>query len=529
MQGSTKGRLLSGAMMIMIVSSACSNIASTPAKRGTTPSAQSPGQLLYSEYCMPCHGVTGAGDGRLSYLLYPKPRDFTSGRFKLRSTVSGELPTNDDLAKIIVNGMPGTAMPSFYFLDAAEIKALVDQVKQLGGFADELPVSVELLPPPAETERLVVLGKQLYSDLGCNQCHGNTGKGDGPSASLLIDDSGYPIQVRDFTRGTYLGGGSVEDLYLRFVTGMTGTPMPSYLEILEDVGESDQERQEMLWGLVYYVKSLETADARAERNIPPVDGSIFTQKVADTLTEADLNNPRGAVWKTVPAVSIPISRLWQRGGQNLNYVDVKALYNNRYLAVLLEWEDGTENGANYRVQDFQDAAAVQFSLSGEPGFHGMGSPVNPANIWFWKAEWQWRQDRDQVPDIELAYGRRASDGDVETYPFEMAELTYLPGRDAGNISSIEEILTPVEDVNAAGPETLTPQPDDAQNVLGKGVWDGRKWRVVLVSEMNSSRGQDVQFHAGGTYPVAFAVWDGSERDRDGQKMISTWYTLVFQQ
>ncbi len=521
MQASTKGRFLLGAMMIMIVSFACSNRASIPA-------AQSPGQLLYGEYCLLCHGGTGAGDGRLAYVLYPKPRDFTSGLFKLRSTASGELPTNDDLVKTIMNGMPGTAMPSFYFLDAAEIDSLVDQVKQLGGFADKTPVPVGMLPAPAEAERLVVLGKQLYSDLGCNQCHGNTGRGDGPSASTLQDDWGYPIQVRDFTRGTYLGGGSVEELYLRFVTGMTGTPMPSYLEILEDVGESDQERQDMLWGLVYYVKSLETADARADRNIPPADGSILTQKVADSLTEADLNNPRGEVWKAAPAVSIPISRLWQRGSDNLDYVDVKVLYNDRYLAVLLEWEDGTEDGANYRVQDFQDAAAVQFSLSGEAGFHGMGSPVNAANIWFWKAEWQWRQDHDQAPDIEIAYSRRVSDGDVETYPSEMAELTYLPGRNAGNIASTVEILTPVEDVNAAGPETLTPQPDNAQNVLGKGVWDGRKWRVVLMGEMNSTRGEDVQFGAGGTYPVAFAVWNGSEADRNGQKMISTWYTLVLQ-
>ena len=151
MPASKNGRLLPGAMMIIIVSFACSNIASVPAKRGTIPAAQSAGQLLYSEYCMPCHGGTGAGDGPLAYVLYPKPRDFTSGRFKLRSTVDGELPTNNDLAKTIVNGMPGTAMPSFYFLDTAEIIARVDQVKQLGGFAEKTAVAGEVLSRLAET------------------------------------------------------------------------------------------------------------------------------------------------------------------------------------------------------------------------------------------------------------------------------------------------------------------------------------------------------------------------------------------
>lgn len=529
MQAVRTFRLVASAYMIAIIAVACAMIATPPAEPGASAVVtQSPAELLYAEYCMDCHGTAGAGDGRLAYLLYPKPRDFTSGSFKIRSTPSGETPTDYDLAKTIADGMPGTAMPAFRFLNTEQINSLVTHVKQLGRFQDKEPVPITIPSPPTRSEKLVSVGRQLYVDLGCNQCHGAGGMGDGPSASLLKDDQGYPIQVRDFTRGTYLGGGSVEDIYLRFVTGMSGTPMPSYLEILQDVGESDQERQDMLWGLVYFVKSLETDESKVDRTIPPEDGSIISRKVESSLKGADLSNPRGEVWSAIPAADIPISRLWQKGDDNLDFVSVKSVHNNSHLAVMLEWVDATNEDAVYRIQDFQDAAAVQFSLSGKPGFHGMGSAANPVNIWLWKAEWQLRSENERAPDIELAYGNRASDSDVETYPSEIAELAYLPGRDVGNILSGAVIVSPVEDANAAGPETLSPQRAEAQDVLGSGEWTGEKWRVVFVRKMDVEGGDDIRLNTGESYPIAFAVWDGAQGDRNGQKMVSTWYNLVIQ-
>ncbi|MEE9163023.1 MAG: c-type cytochrome, partial [Candidatus Neomarinimicrobiota bacterium] len=252
--------MLLGAYLIAIIAVACAALTTLPSEpEGGVARSQTPGQALYGEYCRDCHGSGGAGDGRLAYLLYPKPRDFTSKLFKLRSTATGEMPADEDLAKTLRNGMPGTGMPAFQVLDEQQITTLVAHVKQLGGFPVEPPIAVVVPTPPARSQQLVDLGRQLYSDLGCHQCHGAAGRGDGPAADALMDDWGYAIQVRDFTRGTYLGGGSVEDIFVRFVTGMSGTPMPSYLEILSEVGESEQERQEMLWGLAYFVKSLEVA------------------------------------------------------------------------------------------------------------------------------------------------------------------------------------------------------------------------------------------------------------------------------
>src|SRR5689334_7364553 len=44
------------------------------------------GRAVYGTHCVECHGKSGRGDVPASPLLLPRPRDFTMGRFKLRST-----------------------------------------------------------------------------------------------------------------------------------------------------------------------------------------------------------------------------------------------------------------------------------------------------------------------------------------------------------------------------------------------------------------------------------------------------------
>src|SRR3990167_8517237 len=72
------------------------------------------GEALYAQKCAVCHAVTGKGDGVAEFVLFPKPRDLTSGKFKIRSTSS--LPTDDDLFRVVTQGIPGTAMPSWTVL-----------------------------------------------------------------------------------------------------------------------------------------------------------------------------------------------------------------------------------------------------------------------------------------------------------------------------------------------------------------------------------------------------------------------------
>lgn len=84
---------------------------------------------LYREHCVHCHGITGDGAGPTASFLNPYPRDFRLGKFKFKSTPLGIPPTHDDLERILIQGVPGTAMPSFRRLPAEEIAALVDYVK----------------------------------------------------------------------------------------------------------------------------------------------------------------------------------------------------------------------------------------------------------------------------------------------------------------------------------------------------------------------------------------------------------------
>jgi mono/diheme cytochrome c family protein len=86
---------------------------------------------LYREHCAHCHGISGDGAGPTAAFLNPYPRDYRKGQFKFKSTPVGQKPTHDDLKRIVLEGIPGTAMPSFKLLPDLEVEALVDYVKYL--------------------------------------------------------------------------------------------------------------------------------------------------------------------------------------------------------------------------------------------------------------------------------------------------------------------------------------------------------------------------------------------------------------
>ncbi|MCA9454053.1 MAG: cytochrome c, partial [Nitrospira sp.] len=84
--------------------------------RPAPPSAEQveAGKRVYFTKCVWCHGVNGAGDGPGADRLWPRPRNFNAGTFKIRHTASGELPLIDvDLFQTVTHGLPGSAMPSW--------------------------------------------------------------------------------------------------------------------------------------------------------------------------------------------------------------------------------------------------------------------------------------------------------------------------------------------------------------------------------------------------------------------------------
>ena len=231
------------------------------------------GRDIYVMACLPCHGVDGKGDGSVAAMLSPRrapqPRDFTSAEFKLRSTPSGQLPTTADLFRTVTEGIRGPGgvmtiglrgyriMPSFRHMPEAQRLEVIEYVKSLNRrFWERGEVKIVSVPtPPPATPERIARGKQLYADAECLACHGEQGRGDGPSAQTLKDNRELPIAATDLTRPERFKSGSrPEDVYRTLVTGLAGTPMPSYGDSLEP---------DQTWDLVYYVQSLSRDGRRA--------------------------------------------------------------------------------------------------------------------------------------------------------------------------------------------------------------------------------------------------------------------------
>src|SRR5215510_7202509 len=105
------------------------------APRGNSAPATSPeidrGKLVYEQHCAACHGVSGNGNGPATVWLFPKPRNFNAGLFKVQSTPAGSLPTDEDLFQTITRGMAGSSMPSFTYLTEEQRRDVVQYVKFL--------------------------------------------------------------------------------------------------------------------------------------------------------------------------------------------------------------------------------------------------------------------------------------------------------------------------------------------------------------------------------------------------------------
>jgi cytochrome c oxidase cbb3-type subunit 2 len=211
------------------------------------------GQKIYLESCAACHGAQGDGKGPEADRLKIKPRDFTGGIYKFRSTPSGSLPLDRDIFRSISQGIRITSMLPQLHLTEKERWAVTEHLKTFSErFKTEKPRKPIAVPAAPQRDReLVPLGKQLYMDAGCPQCHGADGKGDGESAKELRDDWGRPISPTDLTLRAFKSGPGPADLYRTISTGLNGTPMPSYGDVL-----SEKQR----WAVVHYLLSIATRE-----------------------------------------------------------------------------------------------------------------------------------------------------------------------------------------------------------------------------------------------------------------------------
>jgi len=212
--------------------------------------AQPRGKAVYDAHCVECHGRSGKGDGPSAAFLVPRPRDFTTGKYKIRSTESGTMPSDDDLIASVRRGLYGTAMPGWdRLLSDADIKDVVQYVKALSPqFETQPPRPIALGAGLPSSPASVARGALVYGRLQCGKCHGSDGRGAGAVTTAFEDDWRMPLRAADLTEPwTFHGGATSRDIYLRFRAGMTGTPMPAFAD-----AASDAE----MWDLANYVVSL---------------------------------------------------------------------------------------------------------------------------------------------------------------------------------------------------------------------------------------------------------------------------------
>jgi mono/diheme cytochrome c family protein len=218
----------------------------------------------YRRYCAGCHGELGDGNGENAGWLDPKPRDFTTATFKCRSTPTGTLPTDEDLFDTISRGVTNSNMPIWNTFTKQQRADLVALIKTFSPrWEKERPVDpIQVPAEPPVTIESIAHGKELYTKLECWKCHGPEGKGDGPSAATLTDSKDQPIRPYNFAAGKddsrFKCGSTNRDIYKIFMTGIDGTPMPSFAD---NIQPSDA------WDLVHFLRTLQVQRHSKENDV----------------------------------------------------------------------------------------------------------------------------------------------------------------------------------------------------------------------------------------------------------------------
>ena len=250
------------------------------------------------------------------------------------------------------------------------------------------------------------------------------------------------------------------------------------------------------------------------------------------------------------------------------YVFVKAATNGKEIAVHLEYNDPTRNDIMVTSQQYKDQVAIMFPVnqSGEEPPFTMGGDGERVNIWQWKATWNNEgKTSGSMADMEDQYAYMAM-GSAGYYMYEpdgklsgidtahqsgtktgsyknrgagdiskrstnidfgmgQNEGVFNTGRATGNILSDARMrVSSVEDLNAEGFSTLTTQAH--QDVDGEGNWRNNRWAVVFKRALKTGDSNDTQF-GGGKTPMAIAIWNGNNKERNGQKAVTQWNTLHY--
>ena len=469
------------------------------------------GKALYLKNCAQCHGEKGDGAGYATPHLSPTPRDFTSAKFKVRTTPNGTLPTHQDLVNIIRRGMPYTSMPAWPNLTDQEVSDLAYFITSFSpdfSNAELVPKPVELPSAPGTTNESIELGKKLYVETGCVKCHGNLGRGDGPSAPTLTDDFMRPIRAANLSQSwTFRGGSSREDIFRTMSTGLNGTPMPSF---------TDSLTPEQRWAITDYIVSLSGTDGPGYTNL------VVAKPVQDPI---DLTKG-AASFEAAPVARFPILGQITEPGRSFHppatSVTVQAVYDTESIALLVRWHDmGSDRSG-------KNGPTLPVPLEEEESAPGGAQPSadNP----FGDAEVTAQQpaaDPFAEATAPAAQASEFSDAVAVQIPSQVPAGARKPYFIFGDAQSPVDLwffdLARQEPLQFTGRGSADVVPNDTGDVTGVANYDQGEWSVIFKRPLRPTSGAALT--AGQFMPVAFSVWDGFSRERGNRRGLTVWWSL----
>jgi DMSO reductase family type II enzyme heme b subunit len=494
------------------------------------------GKRVYFTKCVWCHGVDGAGDGPGADRLWPRPRNFNQGTFKIRHTASGELPLFDaskpvpgqnDLFETVTHGLPGSAMPSWEGILTEEqrlqvLSFVTTELVKDRKFTDKASetqtiLQLSALKPKPATEESLKRGSELIVEKKCIECHGPDGRGEG-NAFNLKDDWGFSIQPADWHkwwnfRGSRRDPYNVANIFRTFSTGVNGTPMPSF---------ADNTTIDERWDIANWVNFLCERDK--DGNPLPIDPLTDKPKINFVVPAALVpeggeisNDPENEMWKKASRRYVAMGgQITHKPRNFVNRIDdiwVSALYNDKSLVYLLEWDDRTKSVAegklpwaptqvNLDIKEQDPKTGEEGSIAANQNKYTV---YNDAIAIETPVKW-----KELPPPIKP----RFLFGSNEQFPVDIvkweADGSIRAFKGTGWDKDFEERDTYEENLKVL-----------------KAEWKNGRWYVMIQRPLGNKKDQDYDedtfFEMGQYIPTVFFAWDGHNGDAGRKMAMSAFY------
>ena len=490
------------------------------------------GKKIYLKNCSQCHGDKGDGEGYAAPHLHPKPRDFTAGKFKVRTTPNGALPTHQDLVAIIRRGMPYTSMPAWPNLSDQEVSDVAYFITTFSpdfSNAEKAPQPMSLPGAPKATKESIELGKKLYAETGCARCHGTLGRGDGPSAPTLVDDWKNPIRPADLAQSwTFRGGSSREDIFRTMSTGLNGTPMPSFLDAL---------KPEQRWAITDFIVSLSGSNG-------PGYSNLVSRQARPGSDRPGKGNREFPIRARGP---LPAHRADHRAGARVPSSDdvgdrpgdLRRRLGGRPRSMARH-----ERGEDREERPDAASASVRGrggGTSGRPArrlarrsFSGGGSlgeaGGSKGSVWGGAEAAPTQQPPKNPFEEEAAPAAQASefsDAVAIQIPSQVPTGARKPYFIFGDVQNPVDLwffdLARPDPLQFTGKGSGDVTANDTGDLTGVASYDQGEWSVIFKRPIRATSG--ASFSPGGFLPIAFSVWDGFSRERGSRRALTIWYSL----